>query len=303
MRILITGSNGLLGQKLLHTLSTESFDLIGVDLGPESFVKDVDHLYVPLDLTSLKTNDKTIRRLNPQIIVHTAAMTTVDLCEQEKEKCWRINVTATDKVVTIANKIDAKIILISSDYVFDGEKGPYKEDDIPNPINYYGRSKLAAENLVRGTAKRWAIVRTIVLYGVGINVRSSFVTWLLDKLRNNKLVHIVNDQWGNTTLVDDLARGIERILLLEKTGIYHIGGRDFMTRYEFAQAVAELFDLDTRLINPVNTSDLRQPAKRPLKSGLDIEKAERDLFISFNDVKNSLTLYREQEQLMKNLHS
>ena len=95
MRILITGSNGLLGQKLLHTLSTESFDLIGVDLGPESFVKDVDHLYVPLDLTSLKTNDKTIRRLNPQIIVHTAAMTTVDLCEQEKEKCWRINVKST----------------------------------------------------------------------------------------------------------------------------------------------------------------------------------------------------------------
>ncbi len=296
MRILVTGSNGLLGQKLLHTFSTETCDLTGCDLAAESFINDVPHEYVCLDLTERKKVNEAIRGLEPDIIVHTAAMTGVDACELNKENCWKINVIAIDQVIRIAEKVKSSIIIISSDYVFDGESGPYREEDKPNPINYYGRSKLAAENLLRGSAVPWTIVRTVVLYGVGINIKSSFLTWLLEELRAGRTVYIVNDQWSNTTLVDDLAKGIERIVLLEKRGLYHIGGSEFMTRFEFARRTAEFFGLDTDLVQPVTTEELHQPAKRPLRSGLDIEKAERDLFMSFHDLNGSLTLYSEQEK-------
>ncbi len=295
MRIFITGSNGLLGQKLLHTISTETHDLSGCDLAAESLVKDVEHRYHRLDLTDRKSTRKVLQTIEPQIIVHTAAMTGVDKCELEKEKCWQVNVYGTDNIISSAEKIGAKVIFISSDYVFDGEHGPYQEEDKPNPVNYYGRSKLAAENLLRGSGIEWVIVRTIVLYGTGVNLRANFVTWLLDRLRACRPVHIVTDQWGNTTLVDDLAGAIERIILLERSGIYHIGGREFVTRYEFAVRIARFFNLEADLIHPVTTEELSQPAKRPLRSGLETEKAERDLFMSFHDIAQSLAIFRDQE--------
>lgn len=297
MRILLTGSNGLLGQKLIQTFSTETCDLIGCDLAPESFVKNISHEYFTLDLTERKSVSEKIRSINPDVIIHTAAMTGVDACELNKEKCWQINVTATDQVVRAAEKVKSRFIFISSDYVFDGEKGPYNEQDNPNPINYYGRSKLAAENLVRGSTATWTIVRTVVLYGVGFNIKSSFVTWLLEELRAGRSVYIVDDQWSNTTLVDDLAKGIERIVLLEKDGLYHIGGSEFMTRFEFARRIAKFFNLDKNLVQPVSTEELRQPAQRPLRSGLEIEKAERDFFMSFHDVSESLKIYSEMESI------
>lgn len=299
MRILITGSNGLLGQKLLHQLNKDQMQLIGIDLGNENLVKDVTHEYFKHDLTNRKTTIGTIRSLKPQIIVHTAAMTEVDRCEMEKELCWNVNVVATDQVVSAAQKIGSKVIFISSDYVFDGKKGPYDENDLPNPIGYYGRSKLAAENIVRGSGLNWVVVRTIVLYGNGVKVRSSFVTWLLDQLHKGKTVRIVDDQWGNSTIVDDLAAGIDRLITLDREGIYNIAGQDYMTRYEFALKIAELFDLNRELIIPISTSKLRQPAKRPKRSGLEIHKAERELYIKFRDAEDSLKLYKQQEDELK----
>ncbi len=299
MRILITGSNGLLGQKLLHQLNNDQTQLLGIDLGDENLVKNVPHEYLKHDLTNRKTTIGTIRSLKPQIIVHTAAMTEVDKCEMEKELCWNVNVVATDQIVSAAQKIDSKVIFISSDYVFDGKKGPYDENDLPNPIGYYGRSKLAAENIVRGSGLNWAVVRTIVLYGNGVKVRSSFVTWLLDQLRREKTVRIVDDQWGNSTIVDDLAAGIDRLITLDREGIYNIAGQDYMTRCEFALKIAELFDLNRELIIPIPTSKLRQPAKRPMRSGLEVHKAERELYIKFREIHDSLELYKQQEDELK----
>ena len=301
MRILVTGSNGLLGQKLLHQLNKDQTNLLGIDLSDESLVKDVTHKYLKHDLTDRKTTIGTIRSLKPQVIVHTAAMTEVDRCEMEKELCWNVNVVATDQVVSAARKIGSKVIFISSDYVFDGKNGPYNENDLPNPVGYYGRSKLAAENVVRGSGLNWAVVRTIVLYGNGVKVRSSFVTWLLDQLRKRKTVRIVDDQWGNSTIVDDLAAGIDRLITLDREGIYNIAGQDYMTRYEFALKIAELFDLNRELIIPISTSKLRQPAKRPKRSGLEVDKAERELYIKFRDTEDSLKLYKQQEDELKQM--
>jgi len=298
MNILITGSNGLLGQKLLTVLDKATNRLFGFDLADLSCLTDVPHEYRKIDLTDKKSTTETICEIKPQVIVHTAALTEVDRCELEKEICWNINVIGTDHIVTAAHKINANVIFISSDYIFNGKNGPYNEDDLPHPVNYYGRSKLAAENILRGGDLDWAIVRTVVLYGVGVNVKSSFVTWLLEKLRSGKSVRIVEDQWGNSTLVDDLAAGIDRIITLKRTGIYNVGNHGFMTRFEFARLIAERFDLDSRLIVPISTSSLRQPAKRPLHSGLNVEKAERELYISFKTTEEALDLYKENEELL-----
>ncbi len=298
MKILITGINGLLGQKLLNTLSAEYYDIIGVDLHPESFSIGKDHLYIPLDLTDRRTAYEQITGLRPSVIVHTAAMTDVDGCEGRREECWRINVTATETVAKAAKSCQAHLIYISTDYIFDGKSGPYDELATPNPLGYYGRSKLAGENVIRGTSIDWTILRTIVLYGTGIKIKSSFITWLLKQLRNNQPVRIVNDQWGNSTIVDDLALAIDRVIMLHKTGIFNIGGRTFQTRYEMAQTAAEIFNLDKTLISPISTTELKQPAPRPLRSGLIIDKAEKELFITFRTTEQALELYKEQEKYL-----
>jgi dTDP-4-dehydrorhamnose reductase len=299
MKILVTGSNGLLGQKLLSTLSVKAHQLLGIDLADQSFVTSQVHEYRKLDITDRQSVARSIDEMQPDIILHTAAMTTVDKCELEKEICWRINVKGTDHLVNAALKAGSKFVFISSDYVFDGRNGPYKEDDRPNPISYYGRSKLAAENLIRGSSLNHAIVRTIVLYGLGQKVKSSFLTWLLEMLRAGKSVRIVNDQWGNSTIVDDLAAALERIVELGRNGIYHVGSKGYMTRYEFSVRAAEFFGLDKSLITPISTAELDQPAKRPLRSGLDTEKAERDLLLSFRTIEESFELYRQQELEMQ----
>lgn len=295
MRTLITGCNGLLGQKLVINRVNHE-ELLGIDLGKSFFIKDIEFNYISIDLTERKPTLEIIKNFNPDLIIHAAAMTNVDKCELEKKNCWQANVFATDNIVTAANYCGAKLIFISTDYVFDGISGPYTEDDTPNPIDYYGKSKLAAENLIRGSGVANAIIRTIVLYGVGIGLKASFVGWLLNELREKRMVNIVNDQRGNTTIADDLVRGIDRIVSLEKSGIYNIGGAEHLSRFEFAIKIANYFELPSDLIMPITTDKLNQPAKRPLLSGLDTSKAERELFISFYDVEQSLSIYKQQDQ-------
>jgi len=300
MHLLITGSNGLLGQKLLATLNKDANELFGFDLADQSYTPLIPHRYFKVDLIDRKQTTTAIQNINPEIIIHTAAMTGVDQCETERENCWKINVSATADLIKTAEKINSKFIFISSDYIFDGKNGPYNEESLPNPINYYGRSKLAAENLLRGSKLDWTIVRTIVLYGVGINVRASFVTWLLKELREHRPVRIVHDQWGNTTIADDLATGIDRIITLKREGIYNIADHGYMTRYEFALMIAERFNLDRGLITPVSSSAFKQPAMRPLRSGLDASKAERELFLTVISLTDALDLYKYQEKQLNN---
>jgi len=294
MRTLITGCNGLLGQKLIRNRAHQE-EILGIDLGSNSLVTDIDFQYKTLDLCDRPKTIELIRSFKPDLILHAAAMTNVDKCELEKEACWQANVIATDSIVTGANYCASKIVFISTDYIFDGISGPYTEDDTPNPIGYYGKSKLAAENLIRGSGLSNVIIRTIVLYGVGIGLKASFVGWLLSELRAERTVNIVTDQRGNTTLADDLVRGIDRIISLKKDGIYNIGGSDHLSRFDFAIETANFFGLRTDLIKPITTDKLKQPAKRPLLSGLDTSKAETELFISFYDLKKSLSIYQQQD--------
>lgn len=294
-RILITGCNGLLGQKLTQRFLKTGHELSGIDLADSGLRSDFNYyqqdLALPLQTVSL------IKELAPEVIIHTAALTDVDACERDKDKCWKVNVNATENICKAAQRIGASLVFISSDYIFDGQNGPYSELARPSPINYYGRSKLAAENLIRGSQIPNTIIRTIVLYGLGIQAKSSFISWLLGKLRQREEVQIVTDQWSNSTLADDLAESLERIIDLQYAGIINIAGRDFMTRYEFALQAAQVFGLDQSLIHPVTSDYFPQAAQRPMKSGLLIDLAEELLGLKLHTVRESLEIYRQQEQL------
>ena len=210
----------------------------------------------------------------PDIIVHLAAITNVDLCETNKDLAWNNNVKATENILHHIRGTKCKIIFISTDYIFDGTAGPYSENDKPNPINYYGKTKLAAENIKRGSAQPWVILRTNVLYGNSHLNKASFVKWIIDSLSKKEKIKVVNDQFGNPTWTAALSEAIKISMVMNVNDIFHYGGSEFISRFEFAKTIANIFNLDSSLIIPIKTNDLNQKAKRPLNSGLITSKIE-----------------------------
>ncbi len=294
-RVLITGSNGLLGQKLVELFShLHSFQILLTSRQERSVFDHEALRYVRADITKRPEIKAVIEEFEPEIIVHTAAVTNVDLCETDRETAWRVNVTGVEHIVQTAKLTGSKLIHVSTDYVFDGRTGPYAESDRPNPVSYYGRTKLASENIVATSGIPHAIARTMVLYGTGYSVKANFALWLLGELSAGKPVRIVDDQFGNPTLADDLAYAILKIIELDRTGIYHVAGPDFVSRYEFALALAKVFAFDKKLITPVKTASLKQPAVRPLRSGFVTLKTQVDLGAKLSGIDQGLTIFRHQ---------
>ncbi|HVZ40202.1 MAG TPA: SDR family oxidoreductase [Candidatus Kapabacteria bacterium] len=204
----------------------------------------------------------------PTVVVNAAAMTNVDACETARPEAWRSNVTLVENIAAECKRHACKLIQISSDYIFDGAAGPYGEHATPNPINYYGKTKLAAENACIGAEINHAIIRTMWLYGEGRRGKPSFVSWLVDTLSARKTASVVTDEIGNPTLYDDVAYGIIKIIERDYSGTLNIAGPDLVSRWEFAQTVARIYNLDAGLLNPVQSGDLKRAARRPLRSGL-----------------------------------
>ncbi|MDQ7039856.1 MAG: dTDP-4-dehydrorhamnose reductase [Rhodothermus sp.] len=279
-RILITGANGLLGQELVAQLSRHAeYDVLATARDPEPRFQGGSCGYVPLDITDAQAVRRLFQDFTPTVVINCAAMTQVDQCEIEKEACWRVNVEAVETLARLCRQFGARLIQVSTDFVFDGTAGPYHETDRPNPINFYGRSKLASENVVREAGiDRWAIARTVLVYGTGVRLgRSNIALWVIEQLSQGRRIRIVTDQWRTPTYVVDLATGIERIVRYNKHGIYHISGREFLTVYDFACLIADVFDLDRSLIEPVDSATLNQVAPRPPRTGFIILKAETEL--------------------------
>ncbi len=294
-RVLITGSNGLLGQKLTTVFSADrSFDLLASARQPHAYNSDASFGYVSLDLANKGAVKELVWNFAPEIIINAAAYTDVDGCEREKELSWRANVTAVENLVAASRLVEAKLIHVSTDYVFDGKNGPYDETALPNPLSYYGREKLASENVLRNSGDNWAIVRTMVVYGIANNVKKNFAVWLAQELQKGNRVNIVSDQIGNTTLADDLARGIYELVKQNRRGLYHIAGADILSRYDFAVKLAHAFGSDASLINPIKTADLNQLAPRPLQSGLITLKAQSELGMNFLSTDESLHIFKRQ---------
>lgn len=299
MRVLITGSNGLLGQHLIKLLiETTAFEIIATGKGECRLPFKPSNLYkyYSLDITDGIAVNDLVPFHKPDVIIHAAAKTQPDPCELNPIECWNINVTATRFLVSVAESINARFIYISTDFIFDGTTGPYKETDIPNPVNYYGSSKLAAEKAVIESnpdsyRENWTIVRTVLLYGnILVGNRSNIISWVKENLENNKPIKVVSDQWRTPTYLEDLAKGI--LLVVEKNafGIYHISGEEGMSPYDMATAVADYLHLDKSLMTKVNADTFTQPAQRPLKTGFIIDKAKKELGYQPIHFKDALKL-------------
>jgi dTDP-4-dehydrorhamnose reductase len=295
---MITGCHGLLGQKVVSLLTGETkYEILTTDISNITFLsfpgsEKCD--YTQLDITAKSDVKSLVGNYGPDVIINTAAYNNVDDSETEREFAWKINVDGVKNLIIAARKTNSQIVHISSDYIFDGKTAPYSEDSRPNPLSYYGKTKLASENALRMSGARYAIIRSMILYGYGKNVRQNFALWVINEINNQRPILVVDDQIGSPTLVDDLAYGILRVVELNRDGIYHISGSETLSRYEFALKIAGVFGLNPKLIRPVKTADLERLAHRPLQSSFITLKAETDLGIKTVGVEEGLLILKRQ---------
>ncbi len=269
-RILVTGASGQLGRAFIQK-SREKYNVLGTGR------KYSDHCnFKKGDITDRKFIKQIIDDNAPDVIVHFAAMTGVDECEQNPYAAESIN---TESVKWIIDEFSGYFIFISTDYVFDGKDGPYLENAKTNPINVYGRTKLEAESIIRSHCQKWLILRTNVLFDYTDWTTASFVNWVVNSLQNRKSISVVLDQYNNPIWTDDLAQIINSLMEIEATGLYNSGSIEYISRYDFALMIAKKFELDQSLIIPIKTKALNQRALRPLKGGLRTEKINDDFGI------------------------
>ncbi|QHT66891.1 SDR family oxidoreductase [Rhodocytophaga rosea] len=274
-KILITGSNGLLGQKLVSLLTTTAdFDIIATARGANRLPQTGNYTYHSLDITDRNQVQELIGKVKPDYIIHTAAMTNVDQCESEKEACWQLNVNAVEYLAEASKKNGNYLLHLSTDFIFDGQNGPYDETAEASPLSFYGESKLAAEQVLLNSSISWAIARTVLVYGIAHDMsRSNIILWVKKSLESQKAIQVVDDQWRTPTLAEDLAMGCYLLVKHEAEGIYNISGKDMLTPYQMALQTADYFNLDKSFINRADSSTFTQPAKRPARTGFIIDKA------------------------------
>ena len=266
------------------------FELLATDISNNKSIT----LNIPfenLDITDLEQIKSTLANFNPNVIINLAAFTDVDACELDPDKAYLLN---TKSVEMLLNNYNGQFIQISSDYVFDGNNGPYSENDNTNPLSVYGKTKLEAEKILQKNGKYWCILRTNVLFDYYNGTKASFIKWVIDSLKLNKSVNVVDDQWNNPTWTHNLAEIIELVINKNVEGIYNYGGVDYLNRFEFAQIIADIFHLDKSLILPITSNSLNQAAPRPLKGGLKTDKIEQEFDIKCINLKTSLSMIKSR---------
>lgn len=296
MKILITGSNGLLGQKLLYKLRhNSSIQLIATSKGENRVSNKEGYTYVYLDVTNKEEVEKVIADQEPNVVINTAAMTNVDLCEDKKHECDVLNVDAVRYLADACAKIDSHLIQISTDFIFDGEDGPYKEEDVPNPLSYYGLSKLKSEQLLQAHSVKWTILRTIVVFGVGESLsKGNIVLWAKGALEKGDPLNIIDDQFRAPTLAEDLADICILAAKKKALGIFNASGKDIMSIYEIVERVAKYYGNSTDNLNKISTATLNQKAVRPPKTGFILDKSINELGYKPHSFEECLAIMDEQ---------
>ncbi len=270
-RMIVTGTSGLLGSKIAER-AEERFSVCRTHLTHPVFSDSIK-----MNVTNEDEVQQVFSKVKPDIVVHTAAVTNVDKCEVNKNHASKVNAEGTGILAEACNKIGARIIYISTDYVFDGKKGLYTEDDEPNPINHYGLTKLTGERYVTDICEPFAILRTSVLYGLH-SEKSNFAKWVIKSLTRGKPIDVVEDHYNSPTLADNLADVILEIVDKRLEGVYHTAGSKRISRYGFALKIAENFDLDESLIKPIKMRELKAwTAKRPKDSSLCVDKVKKKI--------------------------
>ncbi|MFN2438994.1 MAG: NAD(P)-dependent oxidoreductase [Chitinophagaceae bacterium] len=275
--ILITGANGFLGSYLCELL-TANYKIIATGKGNCRLHYNHANLYYEkLDFTVEENVKEVLRKYSPEIIIHAGAMSKPDDCETNKEQAYLSNVQSTVFLLKQASLLKSFFIFLSTDFIFDGVRGMYKEEDIPGPVNYYGETKLMAENEVKKYLYQWCIVRTVLVYGHPKSGRDNILTVVAKGLQKGETLRIFDDQLRTPTFVEDLANAIKTIIEKKATGIFHVSGEDKLSPHEMAVAVANYLGFNPSLIEKIRAEDLHQPAKRPAKTGFDITKAKNEL--------------------------
>jgi dTDP-4-dehydrorhamnose reductase len=277
VKILVTGAGGLLGSKLITLLAAQA-DTELIATARHSLPVPANVSFHKLDITNPENIRVVFDDVRPDVVMNTAAMTQVDDCELNREVCWEQNVVSMKHLTNACDEFGIHLVHVSTDFIFDGSHGPLTEDEKPGPVNYYGESKLEGERIVMKMKGKWAIVRTVLVYGYrpGLN-RSNIVLWVKKSLEEGKNIKVVTDQFRTPTLAEDLANGCWLAAKKNATGVYHVSGSEMMTPYEIAIRTADFFKLDKSLIAPTDSTQFKQPAKRPMKTGFVIEKARKEL--------------------------
>ena len=296
MKVLITGSNGLLGQKLVHKLRIDKLvELIATSKGENRISEKTGYNYISLDVTKKEELEKVIFSEKPDVIINTAAMTNVDACEDKKQECDALNIDAVKYLTDVSEQIDAHLIHISTDFIFDGKNSPYTEDAIPNPLSYYGLSKLKSETILLESSCRWTILRTIIVFGVAENLsKGNIVLWAKEVLEKGETLNIIDDQFRSPTLAEDLADACILSFQKKKYGVYNASGKDIMSIYEIVERIAKYYNYSTKNFNKISTSTLNQIATRPLKTGFVLTKAINELGYNPHSFDECLTIIDKQ---------
>ena len=285
-KLLIIGGSGLLGSTLIqyalnkyqiHT--TYNKNEISFDSITSTKIELLDDRLKIINL---------IQDLKPDIIVHTAAHPNVDICEKNPKVADMLHIDISKDIAMVCKEVNSKLIYISTDAVFEGQLNKkYVESDKPNPINYYGKTKLEAEKIILGMDSKNVVLRTSVIYGW--HKRSRFTNWILETLKEKKSIDPFIDQYNTPTLVDDIAKSILLIITLGISGLYHATGKTCINRYDFAVELANSFGYDKNLIKPITSLEKKQDAPRPISTCLDSSKLEGMMNYQFLDIKSGIS--------------
>lgn len=293
-RILITGSNGLLGQKLILALRSNN-EVLATSVGANRMKDTRGYAYQSLDVTDEQAVHQIVAQFKPEAIINTAAMTNVDGCEDDKAACDRLNVHAVQYLADACSEVGAHLVHISTDFVFDGENGPYKENDAVNPLSYYGLSKWKSEQLLQKHSCRWTVLRTIIVYGIVDNMsRGNIVLWGRGALQKGEPLNIIDDQFRSPTLAEDLAQACVLAIQKGAIGVYNASGKDVMSIFEMVERMADFYGCDKSIINRISTATLNQTAKRPPKTGFVLDKAINELGYQPHSFEEGLAIVEEQ---------
>lgn len=290
LRLLVTGASGLLGHQLVKRALYKGYEVYA------AYKKDPINLGKPIqiDLTNQAAVFETIRKIRPQAIVHAAAYTDVDGCETNRELALEVNAEATKHIAIAAAELNAHVVYVSTDYVFNGEKGLYTEEDQTDPINHYGYTKLKGEEYVKRYTESWCIARPSVIYGWSLTGKLNFATWIMNNLSKGKEIKVLVDQHVSPTLNTNLAEMLLEIAERRIDGILHTAGANRISRYDFAVKCAETFNLSADLITPAKIGEMSWKAKRPIDSSLNVNKVETMLSVKPLKINDALKMMKKQ---------
>lgn len=294
-KVVVTGANGLLGQTLINLLlkDNETYTVYGLSRGINR-TNRTDFSYIGIDITKHDLLRKTIIEIAPDFIVNTAAMTNVDACEDQKEACTQLNVDVVDNLANISVDLGAHLVHISTDFIFDGEKGYYTETDVPNPLSHYGWSKLKSEQVLEHSDASYTILRTILVYGLVENMtRNNIVLWVKEMLEKGNEITIVDDQYRMPTFVEDLAIACKIAMEKKAKGVFNISSNTLLSIYEMVLQIATSFNLNKDLAKPISTATLNQTAKRPPKTGFNLTKTNTKLGFYPKSFQEDLQRFKE----------